>query len=546
MRFQSANEDGTTIDATIGGSAIGAAGLGSTFMGINFTLNFEGPTNLSLPEISGALRIGSTLTASDGTWSGTPTPNLEFAWHSCNSSTDLPATSCTPISGATNRTLLLNSSLLNRYIRVAVTATNNGGTEVVFSAAQGVVGIAPAVVGTDRISGTPVVGNVLSVSVPQWSGTPSPTYYYDWYRCESESKTIKNQLPANCQIIANANSRTYTLTSSDNSKYVLLEISGTNQHGSIDLWTASTKQVLAGPTNSAAPTVAGTAAVGQTLSATAGTWSGSPVPKLTYQWFACTNDSSTDSCTAITGATRNTFRLVTAQAATHIRVRVTATNSITATSAFSSATAAIGSPPIASGTLTQSGTASVGSTLTLADGLTWVGYPTPSVSTQWYRCTARVSRQSITVPGTCSAISGATSGTYVLGSDDSGKFVTPSRVGTSTAGTVTLLAISTTTAIGQAPTNSAAPTVAGTAAVGQTLSATAGTWSGSPVPKLTYQWFACTNDSSTDSCTAITGATRNTFRLVTAQAATHIRVRVTATNSITATSAFSSATVRVP
>jgi hypothetical protein len=82
--------------------------------------------------------------------------------------------------------------------------------------------------------------------------------------------------------------------------------------------------------------------------------------------------------------------------------------------------------------------------------------------------------------------------------------------------------------------------------VGQTLSATAGTWSGSPVPKLTYQWLSCTNNSSTDSCTPITGATRNTFKLLTAQAATYIRVRETATNSITATAAFSTATTRLP
>ena len=188
----------------------------------------------------------------------------------------------------------------------------------------------------------------------------------------------------------------------------------------------------------------------------------------------------------------------------------------------------------------------MGSTLTLTDGLTWVGYPTPSVSTQWYRCSAKISRQAITVPGTCSAISSAISGTYLLTSDDSGKFVAPSRVATSSAGTLTLLGISTATAIGQAPTNSAVPTVTGTAAVGQTLSATTGTWSGSPTPKLTYQWLSCTNNSSTDSCTAITGATRNTFKLLTAQAATYIRVRVTATNSITATNAFSSATARLP
>ena len=546
MSFQSATADGTLIDAGIGGLAIGADGFDQTFMGLTFELSLDAPNNLTEPEISGSPKVGSSLITSNGTWSGTPPPNFSYSWYSCNSLSESPTTSCNIIGGATASTLEVNSSLINRYVRAAVTATNGSGSEKVYTVAKGPIGSAPSVSGNSSITGNPIVGNSIQTLQPFWAGTPVPTYSYAWYRCDNESSKTQGELPSNCFIVSEAVDKSYTISSSDYLKYLLIKITGANTHGNVSIWTPSTKQILAGPTNITLPTLSGTAAVGQTLSATKGSWSGSPAPKLTYQWLSCTNNSSTDSCTDIAGAKSTTLRLLVAQAGLYLRVRENATNTIATTSTYSIPTAAIGSPPIASGTLTQSGTASVGSTLTLTDGLTWVGYPTPSVSTQWYRCTARVSAQSKIVPTTCSSISGATSSSYQLTSNDAGKFITTARIANLTTGPVYAIAPSTTTAIGQAPTNSAAPTVSGTAAVGQTLSATTGTWSGSPAPKLTYQWLSCTNNSSTDSCTPITGATRNTFKLLTAQAATYIRARVTATNSITATNAFSTATAKVP
>ena len=298
------------------------------------------------------------------------------------------------------------------------------------------------------------------------------------------------------------------------------------------------------PNNNSAPTISGSAAVGQTLTATTGVWSGSPAPTYTYQWFACSNNSSTDSCSAITGATTDVLVLTSAQSGSYIRVRVTATNTIAATQAFSAASAAVGSTPSATGTLTVSGTASVGSTLTMNNGLTWSGYPAPEVATQWLRCTTRFSNITA-IPGSCTAISGGTSATYTLTSDDSGKFIAVARTATSSSGTALRISASTATAIGSSPTNSAAPAISGSAAVGQTLTATTGVWSGSPTPKYTFQWFACSNNSSTDSCSAITGATTNKLALTSAQSGSYIRVRVTATNTIAATQAFSAASAAV-
>ena len=92
---------------------------------------------------------------------------------------------------------------------------------------------------------------------------------------------------------------------------------------------------------------------------------------------------------------------------------------------------------------TVAGTTRVGRVLT-ARG-TWVGYPTPTLTYQWYACTKAVTVQRSTVPSTCKKITGATRSTFKLTSAQRGKYVAVLVKGTSlrTTGTTWL---STTTA----------------------------------------------------------------------------------------------------
>jgi hypothetical protein len=86
-----------------------------------------------------------------------------------------------------------------------------------------------------------------------------------------------------------------------------------------------------------------------------------------------------------------------------------------------------------------------------------------------------------------------------------------------------------------APVNTAVPTVAGTPAVGNTLTATPGTWTGTPTPTLAYQWERNSAD--------IPGATGLTYVLTSADVGGNDRVRETATNVAGTASAWSTVVV---
>jgi surface protein len=90
---------------------------------------------------------------------------------------------------------------------------------------------------------------------------------------------------------------------------------------SIDLNKAAATAVAVAPSNSVAPVISGTNNIGQVLTTTDGTWTGTPAPTFAYQWFR--------GATAISGQTATTYTIQsqdlhpTAQA---ITCQVTGTN----------------------------------------------------------------------------------------------------------------------------------------------------------------------------------------------------------------------------
>ncbi|MGI8803334.1 MAG: hypothetical protein ACR2KV_14405 [Solirubrobacteraceae bacterium] len=97
------------------------------------------PANTALPAISGSTVQSSTLTASTGTWTNSPT-SYAYQWSRCPS-----GTSCAPISGATASSYLSTAGDVGAQITVTVTASNGVGTPgTATSSPVGPVAAAPA------------------------------------------------------------------------------------------------------------------------------------------------------------------------------------------------------------------------------------------------------------------------------------------------------------------------------------------------------------------------------------------------------------------
>ncbi|MCX5972798.1 MAG: leucine-rich repeat domain-containing protein [Chloroflexi bacterium] len=95
------------------------------------------------------------------------------------------------------------------------------------------------------------------------------------------------------------------------------------------------------------------------------------------------------------------------------------------------------------------------------------------------------------------------------------------------------------------------PTASGTATVGRTLTA-GGTWTGYPTPTLRYQWYVCTKAVTVarttvpSTCKRISGATRSTYKLTSAQRGKYVAVLVTGTSlRTTATTWLSKTTAKI-
>src|SRR5205814_10372481 len=90
------------------------------------------PSNTSLPSISGSARDGSVLTASHGSWTGSPT-SYAYQWLRCDSE----GGNCAAIAGATSQRYTVQTADVAHRLRVQVTATNTSGTGVAESRPTG-------------------------------------------------------------------------------------------------------------------------------------------------------------------------------------------------------------------------------------------------------------------------------------------------------------------------------------------------------------------------------------------------------------------------
>jgi hypothetical protein len=128
--------------------------LGGTGTGI--AASTARPTNQSPPTISGTPQVGSTLTAREGTWTGTPT-DYDYAWRRC----DADGGSCALISGADQKTYVLKTVDQGNTLRVRVTAQNADGRTTVTSVPTAVIREATTPPPANPCDKSPVVASEL-------------------------------------------------------------------------------------------------------------------------------------------------------------------------------------------------------------------------------------------------------------------------------------------------------------------------------------------------------------------------------------------------
>ena len=396
--------------------------------------------------------------------------------------------------------------------------------------------------GEPVISGTAQVGETLTADtadVEDGNGLDQVQFRFQWVSHDGSADTD----------IANATDSTYTLVAADADKTIKVRVAFTDRGGySESLTGGETATVAARPNSPAtgAPSVTGTAQVGETLTAdTSGIADADGPTKVSYSYQWVANDGTSD--TDITDATDSTYTLAAADEGRTVKVKVSfiddAENGETLNSSATAAVEAAPNTP-ATGAPAISGTAQVGETLTAdtsgisdADGLAIATF-----AYQWLADDAE--------------IAGATGDAYVLTTSEMGKIIKVRVSFTDDAGndeTLTSTATGTVNpAVQQQIANSpatGAPTISGTAQVGETLTAdTTGIADDDGLDNVSYsyQWVANEGTSDTD----IADATDSTYTLVTADEGKTIKVRVSFTddagNNVSLTSAATGAVAAAP
>jgi hypothetical protein len=249
-------------------------------------------------------------------------------------------------------------------------------TLLTVGAAQGARSAAPANTAPPTVSGTAREGETLTASSGSWSGSTPMTFAYDWRRCKPDG--------GSCDKISGARSQTYKLVSKDVGRTMRVSVTATNADGSASAVSGATAVVASGkPANAAKPAISGTARSGETLTASTGTWIGSP-SSFGYRWRRC--DAGGAHCRNV-GSNAQTYQLGSDDVGSRIRVEVTATNSFGSTSATSDPTATVvagGPVPTNTSPPTISGIPRDNETLTAGPG-SWANAPT-RFAYRWLRC----------------------------------------------------------------------------------------------------------------------------------------------------------------
>ena len=245
------------------------------------------PVSTSPPVVGGTPVQGSTVLYSQGAWTGTPTPAVTARWRS--GTVDLgPATAGVPFTVPT--------TAIGGMLHVVETATNVVNTATRQSNQLGPVTAMvepPTNVSPPSITGSLAIGQALTYVPGGWVGTPTPMVSAIWQRNSGSG-----------WIDAGSAATPRTIASTDvGASFRVLETA--NSGGQVRTLASDPRgPVMASttpPANTVAPVIAGTPQVGQLLTYTAGSWSGTPAPAVTAVWQRSNGASWTTISSAVAG-----------------------------------------------------------------------------------------------------------------------------------------------------------------------------------------------------------------------------------------------------
>jgi hypothetical protein len=207
---------------------------------------------------------------------------------------------------------------------------------VLAAAPRAAMQVAPVNVEPPAITGTPRVGEALTAQNGTWENSPTE-FRYRWLRCNPGGN--------GCVLLA-ADGRTYRVGQADVGRTIRIRVTAVNVDGETNARSEPTEVVgsnAAPLTNTARPTIAGEPRVGQELTASEGTWTGSPT-SFAFQWQRCDVDSFT--CLDVIGATGRTYGVRIADLGFRLRVQVTAQKEGGRSGSATSATTAVVQPTV--------------------------------------------------------------------------------------------------------------------------------------------------------------------------------------------------------
>jgi inosine-uridine nucleoside N-ribohydrolase len=210
----------------------------------------------------------------------------------------------------------------------------NWPTKVVYSGSE----VGNSVSTGQTISSTHPADSPVRVSFEAYAGAGNPIQSYDMtavYHAVRPTDSLLSETGPGTNAIDSSGNNAFT-TGSGNRFYLTL-----SDPAALERSIEALLDRLPPPSNSAAPGISGVVEQGQLLTESPGTWSNAT--KVAYQWEDC--DSSGADCSAIQGATSQTYTLVASDVGHEIRVQELASNASASSSAASDATSVVQAVP---------------------------------------------------------------------------------------------------------------------------------------------------------------------------------------------------------